>query len=345
MITSASRDTDLYLNKLDKIRKVKQNYVLISVIGGLSFLHAVNKGMKRLVLIDRDPDACDYASRIILAIKNSENLKQFVDYISSLEYKKNSVIHYKFEERSLEINHFNWLIGFGSFQNNDTFNELREALQQTDLQILNQNIEDSIPDIIQACNIEIPRYVLLSNADSWYYGVKDLSKQLIKTPVAFKMISWETEYVHLPNDHHPDMLNKLKPFVEDRDVQEIPTYLGFAFLKEEFSWKTHEMFSPERVETRKVTPYREDTILYHISNSPELSKSEKINKVKEFISHAYKFKRIIFLNWTRYLTLDETIKIFTDEEFHLLYNISAIQWSGGATGRDRSFFIVWDRFI
>lgn len=89
MIYYAQRASPFYRKSLHQIAKSKESYHILSVIGGLSFLHALNPALKSLILIDPDCDAHDYCRMVLTLLDKSKSGEEFFALLTGRHVKKN----------------------------------------------------------------------------------------------------------------------------------------------------------------------------------------------------------------------------------------------------------------
>jgi hypothetical protein len=76
------RSSPAYLERLARIRVLDEPHTLVSVIGGLAFLHALSAGCRRLVLTDVDPDAEAHARLVLAMIEASDRAATFLELLT-----------------------------------------------------------------------------------------------------------------------------------------------------------------------------------------------------------------------------------------------------------------------
>jgi len=81
MIYYATRESESYLDRISKISSIFEPHCLVSVIGGMAFLHAIGPATTELILFDMDKDAIAYCKTIISLIKASNNIEDFISMI------------------------------------------------------------------------------------------------------------------------------------------------------------------------------------------------------------------------------------------------------------------------
>lgn len=82
MIYLGLRSSPQYLERLARIRVLEEEHTLLSVIGGLAFLHALSPSCRRLVLTDVDADAEEHARLVLAMISASETAAAFLELLT-----------------------------------------------------------------------------------------------------------------------------------------------------------------------------------------------------------------------------------------------------------------------
>lgn len=126
MIYYATREVESYLERISKISTEKEPHCLVSVIGGLSFFHAIGPATTELILFDRNKDAIKYCKTIISMIGASKSIEEFISMLFGC------TVNEKWEFKSLvNRNHFSLLLGRGTFEAyKSIFGEFTTDLQQ-----------------------------------------------------------------------------------------------------------------------------------------------------------------------------------------------------------------------
>jgi hypothetical protein len=88
MIYYALRSSETYLTLLAAVRDSPEAHDLLSVIGGLAFLHAISDKTRSLTLVDCDADAEPYCRLILRLIDLSTNAQEFLSFLSGRKVKK-----------------------------------------------------------------------------------------------------------------------------------------------------------------------------------------------------------------------------------------------------------------
>lgn len=86
MIYYALRSSNIYFANLESIRTSDSSHVLVSVAGGLAFLHAIGVKTDAICIFDSDPEVLEYTKLILLLIERSSSLKDFVEVITGYEF-------------------------------------------------------------------------------------------------------------------------------------------------------------------------------------------------------------------------------------------------------------------
>lgn len=82
MIYLGLRSSPAYLERLARIRALTEPHTLVSVIGGLAFLHALGPHCRRLVLTDVDPDAEAHARLVLAMIGASDGAASLLELLT-----------------------------------------------------------------------------------------------------------------------------------------------------------------------------------------------------------------------------------------------------------------------
>jgi hypothetical protein len=85
MIYLASRSHRKYLNKLREISARTEPFHIVSITGGLAFLHALNSHTLSLRLVDGDPEVNEYAQCMLEVITHCKDRKSFFGLLSGRE--------------------------------------------------------------------------------------------------------------------------------------------------------------------------------------------------------------------------------------------------------------------
>jgi hypothetical protein len=82
MIYYALRSNAQYLALLDANRGRPEAHHLLSIAGGLAFLHAIGPGTQQIRLIDSDPEVLAYAEMMVAVLRRTESLAEFITLLS-----------------------------------------------------------------------------------------------------------------------------------------------------------------------------------------------------------------------------------------------------------------------
>ena len=335
MIFWATREIKTYLDKLWYYR-INDNTPkhVVTIAGGLSYLHFLNENVLTLCVVDRNKDNIDYNQHIIEIIKNSSTLENFKDSIKASQENIPGII---FEgEINLSVGHYNWLFGKYAFESEETFQQLKAILQNLSITYLIDDLEKFNFNIEGA-----PVYVLVNNADEASYTEKDaILKQLRKTARKDAVyISWTRTINLYNNNHHLDTVFKISKYTEGRKIIEVPTMCGYNFTKEEIKIKEPYIVSADfEIIRNKLNSSPEFTLLIHLSWEKDLEKN--LGTLLQLATPDA--IRIIYLEWTSRFSIDNFFKLFTTLDLHASYNISAIEWAGGSDSYSRSYIVVMD---
>lgn len=371
MIYHGSRDADTYLEKMIKIKNCDIEHNIMSVCGGMSFLHAIGKNLKKLIVVDRDLENMSHSKAVIDLMKLSAdrvsfirnlighevivlnnqvivgskiNKKTFSDEWWFPEKVSDCVVKAKYgsvilnyKDRSLSINNYNILFGYGFLETEKTYSETRECINNLDIVYLNEDFSNIDYSEKNIGNIHC--FLLVSNCDNPLYTPSDnIIRRVMKTlSGSIDYISWNRYIKIRPNKNHFDAVRKISRFTSDRDVVELKTYLGYSFLTDELSAKNHIIISS----ISEINESMNDTFLYHISLTANNSEYLQ-NILLIFEKIMSKFKRIIFFEFVENIDLCDVLKIFIKQGFNCGYEISSISWTGGKDSISRSYIIVWD---
>jgi hypothetical protein len=83
MIYYALRSSASYLSQLHQIARSEDDHQILSVVGGLAFLHAIGAKTKRLCLIDVDPDALPYCRLVLRLIAISSSARDLLSLLTN----------------------------------------------------------------------------------------------------------------------------------------------------------------------------------------------------------------------------------------------------------------------
>jgi hypothetical protein len=177
MIYLASRSHPKYLAKLREVAARQESYHIVTIAGGLAFLHALNSCTRSLAVVDTDPDVIHYTAWMVELLRICPQRWEFFEVLSGhvsdrtragklsftdqrsdtraqlLEPAALQKIHAQLEQLypveqfdstrqvllspvgtvhfdgiTLDPMHFNWMNGFGAFESEATYSEMRAAL-------------------------------------------------------------------------------------------------------------------------------------------------------------------------------------------------------------------------
>jgi hypothetical protein len=83
MIYYALRSSASYLGRLQQIARSEDDHQILSVVGGLAFLHAIGAKTKRLCLIDVDKDALPYCRLVLRLIAMSSSARDLLSLLTN----------------------------------------------------------------------------------------------------------------------------------------------------------------------------------------------------------------------------------------------------------------------
>ena len=339
MIYWATRETKAYLDKLWHFRNTDNRVKdVVTVAGGMAFLHFLNESVASLTILDRDQDALDYNKYIVSTIKEIPLLADFQTKIRTEQANLEGDVHVHFEGPIvLDKYHFNWLFGQYGFTDQDTYNTMRESLLKTTITFSNTSFETFNYNI--GTN---PLYTLISNSDSLYFTHGDIIiKQIRSTaPGEVVYISWFRTHYFYNNQHHKDTVEKIRPHTKGRSVIEIPTLYGFSFTPAELSVSTPQVITRDigRIQAELAAGKR-NTVLIHISWTKEQTEGKLRELLSTVIPNA---TRIVYIEWTAHLTAAKFVQMFTDLQLNASYRLSSLEWAGGTDSCSRSFIAVMD---
>jgi len=362
MILIGNRDPDSYLSGA-----VLQDHTIISILGGFGFLHFVNDYTKSLHLIDRNILQISVGKMILKLIDVCDNID---DFRASLENRTDHVnklgaqycaIHDMFiaaKEKYLlgtdwtkpyitqsHINknrgEFYWRFGAAGcpFADNESFLNLQKQLRSIPIVFHFSDMSKITVSKIQDTDLSI---MLVTNADHRYYTSQDRImtnlRSTIKPNSTVVYRSWNRQVTVHSDKHHLDCVEKIKKHTRGMRVWETKTWAGYNFTTEELDATFHQVtnlspvyFSP--IDTKK------SCFLYHLSRQGNRNWEELKMFFQEMLGG---FKRIIILDRESMAKISDWIDMFQNIGYHKSYHISHLEWSGGRSGVDRNFILVWD---
>ena len=84
---------------LQEVYELNSSYDLVSVIGGLAFLHAVGPRAQSLSVFDVDADAIPYAKMILTLIQKCTSLKEFISYLTRRDVPSDWMLHKRLDTK------------------------------------------------------------------------------------------------------------------------------------------------------------------------------------------------------------------------------------------------------
>jgi hypothetical protein len=351
MIYYANRDSVQYLKK----KPANHDHCLISVAGGLGFMHFLSENTQKLIVVDKDIDNLKYNKFIFSLARMSNSLDEFIDMIKNhnidtitnadikdsifyLNTPPNVTLYYDCTTNVTKCtNSFHWLFGdkhpYSAFYNNESFKNIKKV---ADVSFMNIGLEELNYSLYQQSNT----YVYVSNADWPCFTPSDQILHHIissmKQNSELYYISWERSLTLRSDKHHQDAVAKLEMYTQGRRVIEIPTYAGYQFTKNELNSAYHRIVHFNENPTQDGVC---DCLLYHISLQTENKKMLAQTYFKDILGS---FRRIIIIDHCSLTTPDEWLRWLCEINMHFSYKIVGLEFSGGNTGFDRNFILVWD---
>jgi hypothetical protein len=217
MIYLASRSHPKYLAKLREVAARQDSYHIVTIAGGLAFLHALNSRTRSLAVVDTDPDVIHYASWMVELLRICSQRWEFFEVLSGHTTDRAAAGRVSFTDQrsdtrarlfqpdalkeiyvqleqlypveqfdpvrqvlispvgtvhfdgvTLDPMHFNWMNGFGAFESETTYAEMRRALVRLQPTFHTMALED-----FDFSRCEDSTLVLASNTDSPLFTTKD----------------------------------------------------------------------------------------------------------------------------------------------------------------------------
>jgi hypothetical protein len=336
MIYYANRDPVQYLqNKPDLI-----DHSIISVAGGMGYIHFLNEHTQNLLVVDRDQQNLDYNQHICELIQNSSSLQEFCTTIRAQQQNSGIKIYYDCNtDVTQQLMSYHWYFGtnhpYSAFYDENSFVKMKRKIT------LARFILADLSKINYSHWQRNATYVYVSNADWNIYNKSDgILHQIISSMKMNSIIyyrSWYRSLTLRPGMHHIDAAAKLIPYTTNRSITEIKTHNGYTFKTGELHEKSKRILCFNEQPTQSGIC---DCLLYHIS----LDKSDDYELViKSYFNDILgSYKRIIILDHSSNASEIQWIKYLKDINFHYSYQLCGIEWSGGKTSLDRNFIMIWD---
>jgi hypothetical protein len=360
LIYYATRDIAAYLLACHQIATRDEPHDMVSVIGGMAFLHAVSDRTRSLKLVDTSAGQVEYARTILRLVDEARSLADFrraLEEVMPLPRRilgwhlpaslHNPRIHFAYSpSQPLTHFHFHWNFGFGNLAGPGAFERLQANLRRLQPTLV---VGDLSREVFGA---DGPLYVLASNCDHPLYTKGDtvFRNAIHQTKKRLVYLSWwgaRVRRIELPGeDYHADAVKKVSRFTEGKTVDEIETFAGYFFSKKELRAAGHTRFSFEEFLARfREHPHAATSqcLLYHISlraPSPE--------QVRDFYLTAIdRYERVVHFDWQRLSKPEHTIALLKEIGFHYSFSIGGLDWTGNdPDAKDllgRSYILVWDK--
>lgn len=88
MIYYALRSSEHYLRVLADVRRTERPYRLVSVGGGLAFLHGIGPAAASIAVVDIDEEVVEYCTMIVGLIQATEQLDGFIELITRHRFER-----------------------------------------------------------------------------------------------------------------------------------------------------------------------------------------------------------------------------------------------------------------
>lgn len=198
------RSSRFYLRKLDYLRTMPDPHEVVSVVGGLAFLHAITNRAVKLTLVDAAPEPVEYCKEILLLIQKCPSL---CDFRESLAGRFKDEPHVHMESHGLENGHFYWQFDSGNLASGDHYQRLKANLARLAPIPKLHNLEE-----VDYAS-QLPIHVLASNCDSPLFSPSySIVQRILETATSrVRYISWLWDLELNPN---PDN----KSYTDYRDL-------------------------------------------------------------------------------------------------------------------------------
>lgn len=353
MIFFASADTRRYLSSYQKVPHIYQQHTLIAVAGA-GFLHGINDYTNHIYVVDREQDNLLYWQAIVKLIQSSVDLADFVSIISGqkdvsnvLSEKEYSVFSQLFDNEVSMGDHPEgtlnpaWFVGeefeFSAFSSEVNFHQLKRNLVNVKFRL--DHLQKVDYSELQHDDMTV---VFVSNADNPCYTKNELIyHRVLNTMAKGKKVyfySWKRQLVLRSDLHHFDCLAKLVPFTRGMIVTQMLTYAGHYFSTRELECEDQNMveFGKPLEEVDGRTAF-----LYHISS--DRREKYDFDEIRDMLGQIDGlFHRIIIVDHVFFHFPEQWISWFVEAKLHYSYSLANLDWSGGPTGFDRNFIMVWD---
>jgi hypothetical protein len=360
LIYYATRESPEYLRACHQIAENDEPHDLVSVIGGMSFLHAVGDGTRSLKLVDNSKEQVEYALNILRLINEAKSLADFQRAVEEAmppprrllgwilpASPRNPIVHFSHSpSQPLKHFHFYWNFGFGNFASERAFAKLQANLRRLRPSVVVGDLSS------EAVGTDGPLCVLTSNCDQPLYTKGETVFRNIIQQTKRKMVylAWSGRKLRRielnVEDPHADAVKKVSRFTEGKTVDEIKTFAGHSFSHVELKATGYTRFSFEEFLAR----FRDGSnstgsqcLLYHIS-----LREPSPTQLRDFYLTAIdRYERIVHFDWQRLSKPEQVIALLKDMGFHYSFSVGGLDWSGkNPDEKDllgRSYILVWDK--
>jgi hypothetical protein len=360
LIYYATREIPAYLHALQQIATSEEPHDVVSVIGGMSFLHAVGDNTRSLKLLDTSEGQVAYARTLLRLLDSAESLADFRRTVEDTMPPPRRIlgwdlpaslwnprIHFSYSpSQPLRHFHFYWNFGFGNFASQRVFESLQANLRRLQPTLIVGDLS------LEVFGTDGPVYLLTSNCDHSFYTEGDavLRNAIQQAKRKLVYLSWSGGKLRRMELHgenpHLDAVKKVSRFTKGMTVDEIETFAGYSFSQEELRAAAHTRFSFKEFLARFRDPSNSTSsqcLLYHIS-----LRDPSAQLLRDFYSTAIdRYERIIHFDWQRLSKPEGVIALLKDMGFHYSFSIGGLDWSGkNPDEKDplgRSYILVWDR--
>lgn len=182
-----------YFHQMEACRRSTIPHHIVSVIGGMGWLHAVGPNMKSIYLIDTDADAIQFCRNVVSAMLHRENLESFLTRLREIVPNE----HVEWTGHGLTPGKFYWHLGQFNFASPEHYAELRHNLFTAFVNIRQGDLSER--------DYKLPekQFVFVSNADG-PLGVNGskIFPRVIETATSHtKYVSWLHTITIEPNPY------------------------------------------------------------------------------------------------------------------------------------------------
>lgn len=188
-----ARASRYYFHQLECCRRSSEPHDIVSVIGGMAWLHAIGPSVQRVSLLDVEVNAVTLCRAVLRAIEKHAQLEDFKAWVCANAMGPTSHC----DGHGLEKGHFYWHFGEHSFVSEEHYLELRHHLERVEVDAFEQNLES------WNYSTRNNQFVFVSNADgsNGFNGDKILPRVIATATHRTTYVNWLHRITIEPNPH------------------------------------------------------------------------------------------------------------------------------------------------